>query len=110
MSDSFDDAKDTDDSGIRAALIRRIRTEGAVAAFEAALSLLKDPKAPANARASAINSVMRASQLFDSGAGEGDEKDLSEMTSDEIDAALREATAALARREGGKKPKGSLFD
>jgi hypothetical protein len=112
MSDSFDDAnKDTDDRSIRAALIRRIRTEGALAAFEASLSLCKDTKAPANARATAANCIFRAGGYFEnSGDDDGGGKDLSQMTPDEIDAELNKAKAALARSESRKKPKGGLFD
>jgi hypothetical protein len=109
MSD-YDENDDADERSIRTVLVRRIRTEGALAAFEAALSLCKDTTAPANARASAINSVLRAGGFFGLSDDDAGGKDLSQMTRDEIDAELKKAKAALSRSESRKKPKGGLFD
>ncbi|WP_029582387.1 hypothetical protein [Bradyrhizobium sp. URHD0069] len=111
MSDFEDDSEDLDESGIRDALTRRMRTEGARVAFDTALSICKDPKASSAAKASAVNSLLRAGGFFNNFGGDDGGKDLSQMTPDEVDAALRKATAALARRETGKNtPPGSLFD
>ena len=112
MTDDFDNSNDdSNDKARRGALIARIRTEGAEAAFEAAYSLCRDPKAPANARASAINSIFRASGFFDSSGDDDGEKDLASMSPDEIDAELKKAKAALARSVSKQRPpKGGLFD
>jgi hypothetical protein len=111
MNDFDDENEDMGESGIRDALTRRMRTEGARVAFDTALAICRDPKASAAAKASAVNSLLRAGGFFNNfGANDGG-KDLSQMTPDEIDAALRKTTAALARQEAGKnKPPGSLFD
>lgn len=42
----------------------RIKTEGLEAATDAALMLLRDPKAPAQAKSATINAIYRASGLF----------------------------------------------
>lgn len=42
----------------------RLKMEGLDAATEAALALLRDPKAPAQAKSATINAVFRASGLF----------------------------------------------
>jgi hypothetical protein len=41
-------------------LIRRIQTEGAEAAYQAALAVCQDPKAPAPARATCATTILRA--------------------------------------------------
>jgi hypothetical protein len=105
------DFDDENESSIRDVLTRRMRAEGAVVAFETALAICKDPKASAAAKASAVNSLLRAGGFFNNFGADDGGKDLSQMTPDEVDAALRKATAALARREAGKNaPPGSLFD
>jgi hypothetical protein len=111
MSGFDDEHEGPDESGIHDALTRRMRTEGARVAFETALAICKDPKASAAAKASAVNSLLRAGGFFNSFGADDGGKDLSQMTPDEIDAALRKTTAALARREAGKNaPRGSLFE
>lgn len=111
MTDFDDENEDMGESGIRGALTRRMRTEGARVAFDTALEICRDPKASAAAKASAVNSLLRAGGFFNSFGTDDSGKDLSQMTPDEVDAALRKATAALARREAGKNAlPGSLFD
>ncbi|UAB91540.1 hypothetical protein I5192_20105 (plasmid) [Ruegeria sp. SCSIO 43209] len=58
---------DRDDITPEEALTRtqvRIKTEGLEAATDAALQLLRDPKAPAQAKSATINAIYRASGLF----------------------------------------------
>lgn len=83
---------------------RRIRTEGLDAATEAAIQLLRDPKAPAQAKSATINAVFRASGLLGR-ADEDAEPEPHEMTPDQLARATRRAMADL-RRAG----RGEVFD
>jgi hypothetical protein len=111
MSD-FDDGYDNLDEGdVRDELSRKMRTEGAMVAYDTAITICRDPKATAAAKASAVNSLFRAGGFFanhDSGDGG---KDLSEMSADDVKALLRKAETALAQRMAAiGKPAGGLFD
>lgn len=84
--------------------MRRIRTEGLDAATEAAITLLKDPKSPAQARSATISAIFRASGLLGR-AEETAEPEPHEMTGEQLD---REVKRLLRRLE---KPGGSgVFD
>jgi hypothetical protein len=93
-----------------------MRTEGALIAYRTAVKICRDPKATAAAKASAVNSLFRAGGFFANQDIGDREKDLSQMSPTEVDAALRKATAALNKRPDESKPlasgapKGSLFD
>lgn len=105
----FDD--DFDDEGARDGLTRRLRTEGAMIAYRTAIAICLDPKAPANAKASAVNSLFRAGGFFANQDGDDGPKDPSQMTAGEIDAVLRRAQTELNRQQDrDAKPPGNLFD
>lgn len=103
--DDFDDFDE--DEGMEEARFRnlqRIRTEGLDAATDAALGLLRDPKAPAQAKSAAINAIYRVSGLF------GDTSDVrgvpdAEMTQEQALRRLAEIEARL--RVLGSKGKAS---
>ncbi|WP_299911606.1 hypothetical protein [uncultured Paracoccus sp.] len=67
----------------RRELRKRIAAEGAPAAFEAALAICKDPKAPAPARATCAVAMFRAAGMFDKTDDPLDDKQLEEMTPQE---------------------------
>lgn len=70
-------------------LLQRIHTEGVLAAYEAALSVCRDPKAPAPARATASATLFRVAGYFDR-KGDGDrDKEPHEMTAEELAKAVR---------------------
>lgn len=80
---------------------RRLRTEGLDAATDAAIQLLRDPKAPAQAKSATINAVFRASGLLGR-AEEDSEPDLHEMTPEQLERAARRAMAHLKGAEAGE--------
>lgn len=82
----------TNASGVSAALRRRIRTEGAEAAFEALMKVCRDPKSTSQALSSAGSAIFRAAGLLDRQEDTG-ERQPSEMTYDEL-----QATIARLRR------------
>jgi hypothetical protein len=85
-------------------LIRRLRTEGAEAAYQAALDVCRDPKATAQSKATASSVIFRAAGYFntrDDGAGK---KQAHEMTAEELNAELERL-----RTEGRRKAPG-IFD
>lgn len=76
-------------------LLQRIHTEGVQAAYEAALSVCRDPKAPAPARATASATLFRVAGYFDR-KGDGDrDKEPHEMTAEELAKAIRGAQRQL---------------
>lgn len=58
-------------------------------ATEAALALLRDPKAPAQAKSATINAVFRASGLFNRD-DDGKPVEPSQMTAEQLERATRE--------------------
>jgi hypothetical protein len=74
--------------------MRRIRTEGLDAATDAAITLLRDPKAPAQAKSATINAVFRASGLLGR-ADEDAETEMHEMTPEQLDREVKRLTAHL---------------
>ena len=107
--DGLDD--DFDEADLRDELTHKMRTEGALVAYRTALKICRDPKATAAAKASAVNSLFRAGGFF-ANQDTGDRtKDPSEMSPDEVKAALRKTEALLKNREAEvNKPGGGLFD
>lgn len=101
----FDD--DFDHEGARDGLSRKLRTEGAVIAYDTAVSICRDPKATAAAKASAVNSLFRAAGFFANREDDNGGKQPSEMTADEIDAALRRLRS---KAQPKREPAGGLFD
>jgi hypothetical protein len=76
--------------------MRRIRTEGLDAATEAAITLLRDPKAPAQAKSATINAIFRASGLLGR-ADEDAESEPHEMTPEQLDREVKRLTRDLGR-------------
>ncbi len=80
--------------------------------MDAAISICEDKNAPANARATASSSLMRANSLFAAGP-EGPEKQLHELTASELkalgDQLERDRRALLAQLEA-EGDDGSVFE
>jgi hypothetical protein len=83
------------------ALVHRIRTEGIQAAYEAALAVCRDVKAPAPARATAAGLLFRAAGLFDR-PGEDDAPEPHAMTPEELGSEI----ARIRRRLTAGTPTG----
>ncbi|MBR1124519.1 hypothetical protein JQ628_23535 [Bradyrhizobium lablabi] len=96
-NDEFDGMNELD---IREELLHRLRTTGAAKAVKTAMKLCDDPKAPAAAKASAVNSLLRAAGFFVNHDPAG-EKDLAQMTPAELSRAYEKAKSALANAERG---------
>lgn len=75
--------------------MRRLRTEGLDAATQAAIELLRDPKAPAQAKSATINAVFRASGLLGR-ADEDTEPEIHEMTPQQLERAAKRAMDAMS--------------
>lgn len=75
--------------------MRRLRTEGLDAATQAAIELLRDPKAPAQAKSATINAVFRASGLLGR-ADEETEPEIHEMTPQQLERAAKRAMDAMS--------------
>lgn len=94
------------------ALIRnlnRIKTEGLDAATEAALQLLRDSKAPSQARSATINAMYRAAGLFGR-PDEGKEPDLHEMTPEQLARAVKDTESQLRRALVGNSSDNNTLD
>lgn len=68
-------------------------TEGAEAAYEAALDLCRDRDAPSQARSAAANSILRAGGYFDKQDDPARAKEPHEMTPEELDTAIARLSA-----------------
>ena len=80
----------------RRALLAKIQTEGAEAAYNALLGVCMDPKAPAPARATAGTALFRAGGFMDAKQN-ASEKKPEEMTWDEMNARIAELRAKQTR-------------
>lgn len=80
----------------------RLKTEGAEVATEALISVAKDPKAPAPARATSGVAILRAAGLLDSKSGGGADKPAAEMTPEELSETLSRLKRELAARQTGE--------
>ncbi|MCA3441953.1 MAG: hypothetical protein INF52_01055 [Rhodobacter sp.] len=78
------------------ALMTRIQTVGAEAAFEAALAVCQDAKAPAPARATCATTILRAGGFFNSREDQA-QKEPHQMTTAEIEARLSEMRFGVAQ-------------
>lgn len=65
-------------------LLTRVRTEGAEAAYETALEICRDSKAPAPARATASATIFRVGGYFDRNNSDASEREPHEMTAEEL--------------------------
>lgn len=86
---------DADEDGERDALRREIRADGARIAFNALKSVCQDPKAPAQAKATAGTTILRAAGLFEK-REENDEADPHSWSAAKL-------TSEIARLEGQLK-------
>jgi hypothetical protein len=103
---------DFDETEVRDELTHKMRTEGALIAYRTAVKICRDPKATAAAKASAVNSLFRAGGFFANQDPAERSKDISEMSADEVKAALRKAKASLSglSDENPDRPSRSIFD
>jgi hypothetical protein len=85
--------KQSDVLARKRALVTRIQTEGAEAAYAAALAVCLDPKAPAPARATCATTILRAGGYL-SAKEDGAAKEPHEMTPAELQARIGELRAA----------------
>lgn len=84
------------------------RTEGAQIAYKTAVAICQDPKAPANAKATAASLLLRLGGYLDrSDEAGGRGKDPSEMSAEELQAAIDRGRAELDRKP---QQRGGLFD
>ena len=86
---------------IQADLLYRIQTEGALAGYEAALSVAGDQKSPANARASASRTLLQAARLLERGNGVQLEKEPHEMSPEELSAAVAMSMGRFQEKSTG---------
>jgi hypothetical protein len=104
-----DEDDDLAAEALRAGIIRRARTEGVAAAYEAALEIVRDKSAPAVARASSQRTLLAVGGLLDRQDRNAEAtKAVSEMSPEE----LAREVERLKRLRGKPAPKakGDLFD
>lgn len=87
-------------------LLTPIQTEGVQAAYQAALDVARDPKAPAPARATAAATLFRVAGYFDRKEFDS-QKQPHEMTVEELDQAIRELRGRAAKKPS---PVPGVFD
>lgn len=94
---------------VRNRVTRLLRTEGIEAAYRALVHVCNDPKAPSPAKATAATAIFRAVGLFDS--DDGKEKELHEMTAEELAATRRDVMRQLEslKEKGDQADDDSLF-
>lgn len=102
-SDIIDDADDSHDGGVEAAMARfhrLVRTEGLMAAYKAAIDVASDKSAPSPARATAATTLMRAAGVLDAkGRDDPGGKSIAQMTAAEMAAEYRRLTAEALDRQ-----------
>lgn len=106
--DDLDDEMDLDEAEVRAEVLRRARSEGALVAYESALEIAGDKSAPAVARASSQRTLLALAGLMDKAGRDGAEgKAPSEMSPEELAETLARLKGELASKErrGSRKPK-----
>ena len=82
------------------ALLARIQTEGAEAAYQALLGVCRDPKAPAPAKATSGTTLFRVGGFMDIKQG-GVDKKPEEMTSEELMSRISELRAEREQLAAG---------
>ena len=87
----------------RGLLMRKIRTEGVELAYETAVGICRDPKAPAPAKATALTALFRVAGYFEK-RDTDEEKEPHEMDAEELSASIRRL------REKVRKLGGGVFD
>ena len=112
------DEIDSDEDELRGEIIRRARGKGLEVAFDAAMDITKDAKAPPSARAAALNGLLKIADL-DREKHEGREPH--QMDGEELQAyaarlrrTVQRAEASIRRARSGRDtsdvPAGSAFD
>jgi hypothetical protein len=92
-----------DEFEVERTLLRRVRTEGILVAYEAALEVCRDPKAQPTAKATSAGLLFRVAGLFNPReAGTG--KQAHEMTAEDIAQEIKR----LSKAAKGKTP--GIFD
>lgn len=76
-------------------ILHRIHTEGVVVAYETALSVARDEKSPANARASIARTLFQAAGYLDRGNSGPLDKEPHEMTPEELNSAVAKTIAGF---------------
>lgn len=81
----------------RAHLLERVHTEGVLVAYETALAVCRDPKAPAPAKATAAATLFRVAGYFDRKDAAEPDREPHEMTADELGRAIAEMERRIKR-------------
>ncbi len=104
-----DDDLDYDEQEMRAEVLRRARTEGALVAYESAVEIAGDKKAPAVARASSQRTLLALAGLLDRrDRGDAENKPHSELSPAELAETLARLKRELGERTRKKQP-GDVF-
>jgi hypothetical protein len=106
-----------DERGVREELMRKVRTEGVTVAYDTAVGICRDPKAPAPAKATALTALFRVGGYF-ANTDSGEEKEPHEMSAAELSAAVEKVTRQFKAKEteasvedaDGRPYTGGLFD
>ena len=85
----------------RRALVTKIQTEGAEAAYQAALAVCLDIKAPAPARATCATTLLRAGGYLNVRPVDAEDREGHEMSGAELSAAIAALEALQSLRESG---------
>ncbi|MBQ0820025.1 MULTISPECIES: hypothetical protein [Microvirga] len=91
---------------IREELIRELQTTGGLKAYQTAMKICDDPHATSAAKASAVNSLLRAGGFFEK-QETADEKELHELSGQELEARVAKL---LRGSQGSASGKDDLFD
>ncbi|BBF92131.1 hypothetical protein [Blastochloris tepida] len=94
-----------DEVEFREALGRSLRTRGAFEGYRAALSVARDKRAPAPARATASVALLRAANLFAKSDDGGAPKQPYEMSLDELDREIERLRRARTGEAAPAKPR-----
>ena len=100
MSEYDDDQNDSPDEA-RYRFRRRVSTEGLQVAYDTALALCRDPKAPAPAKATAVVALMRAAGAFERRKDDDDDTDIALMTAAQRQRRIAYLETYLKRRDPG---------
>jgi len=90
-----------DEFEVERILLRRVRTEGILVAYEAALEVCRDPKAQPTAKATSAGLLFRVAGLFNPRDDGGSRKQPHEMTAEEVQEAIKRLGAAAKGRTPG---------
>ncbi|MER9603406.1 hypothetical protein [Mesorhizobium sp. M0243] len=106
-----EDFEDGEDDRRRAEIIRRARVEGIEVAYETALAVCKDAKAPAQAKASAQRTLMQIGGLLDRNERQAEQdKAPHEMSPEELARAVNRLKRSHRTTSEGETAPGNVFD